>query len=292
MPDFRLASTDTLGPADLHAAFTKAFSDYLVPFALSFPQWLEFTARHCVDWSLGRAAIQGGEVVAFAFVAPRPPLSIWRLAALGAQPVARGSGAAQALLDDFIARAAIAGLREVELECFAQNERAVRLYRSRGFAPVHPLYGYLRQPVAAVDDDAVADDPAVDQPAEGSVQTIALDDAFAWLDAASLALRDLPLQVTSPSIKAITTVLQAWRAGDAQLVFSETATDALTIHSLVDRQPEQDGAQLLAARLMRLHPGRRIVVPQLQRPNVGGDALERLGFQRLPLHGLLMRRPL
>jgi hypothetical protein len=32
-------------------------------------------------------------------------------------------------------------------------------------------------------------------------------------------------------------------------------------------------------------------VLQLQRPDAGGEALERLGFERLPFNQLMMRRP-
>ena len=36
----------------------------------------------------------------------------------------------------------------------------------------------------------------------------------------------------------------------------------------------------------------KFTVPQLQLPRAGGDALERLGFERLPLHQLWMHRAL
>ena len=80
-------------------------------------------------------------------------------------------------------------------------------------------------------------------------------------------------------------------APHAQLVYS-VAAERLTVHSLVDLQPEQRGAEALVAQLLRLHPGLAVQVPQLQRPDLGGEALERLGFERLPLFQWLMRRPL
>jgi ribosomal protein S18 acetylase RimI-like enzyme len=270
--DASLLPADQADPADLHRAFGAAFSDYLIgPFQLSLAQWPLFTARQGVDLGLSRVAHQGGEVAAFALVAPRA--SGWRLGTMGAVPTARGSGLAARLLDDFVARAQAAGLPRVELECFAQNERAIRLYASRGFEAVSALYGYTMTSPAS--DAAVAPAPAVD-----------LEDAWQWLDASG----DLPLQVTPVSLRALPVALQAWRLGSAQLVFSRPAPGAVTLHSLVDRDAAQRDAEVLVQRLLQACPGERFTVPQLQLPRAGGEALERLGFERQPLHQQWMVR--
>ena len=281
MDELSFTAADAVAPAALHAAFTTAFADYLIgPFTLTLEQWPVFLGRQAADLSLSRVAFRGGEPLAFALVAPRPELGYWRVATMGASPQARGSGAAAALLDDFFARAIGAGMRGVELECFAQNERAVRLYRGRGFEAVHPLYGYVRA--------ADAPSPAVDSIPDAAV--VSRDDAFAWLDRRNLELGDLPLQVTPVSLRAQPLAFQAWRRGSAQLVFAASSQDAITIHSLVDLEAGQRDAQALVAQLVNEHPDHRIAVPQLQRPDLGGEALERLGFERQPLHQLMMRR--
>jgi ribosomal protein S18 acetylase RimI-like enzyme len=272
---------DAIAPAALHAAFAAAFSDYLLgPFNVPLGQWPIFVGRQAAELALSRAAMREGKLLAFALVAPRPEIGHWRLATMGALPEARGSGAAPALLDDFIARATAAGMRGVELECFAQNERAQRLYRGRGFEPVHPLYGYVR--------DADLPLPA-SVSADGAV-TVDLATAFSWLDLRDLELGDLPLQVTTPSLRAQPVALQACQRGSAQVVFAVNGTQSVTIHSLVDTQSGQHEALALAAQLVKAHPQHRVVVPQLQRPDLGGEALERIGFERQPLHQLLMRR--
>ena len=282
MSDLKLMPADAIAPATLHAAFAAAFSDYLLgPFRLPLAQWPAFLGRQAADLTLSRAALRGDRLLAFALAAPRPEIGHWRLATMGAVPEARGSGAAPSLLDDFIARAAAAGMGGVELECFAQNDRALRLYRSRAFDAVHPLYGYARAAGAT----------AADTPADPNIRIVELPAAFAWLDRCSLELGDLPLQVTPVSLRAQPMSLQAWQLGAAQLVFAESGADSVAIHSLVDRQPLQRDAQALAARLVREYPLHRIAVPQLQRADLGGEALERLGFERQPLHQLLMRRP-
>jgi ribosomal protein S18 acetylase RimI-like enzyme len=284
MDDVELAAAETFPPARLHAAFRAAFADYLIgPFTLGLDQWPVLLGRQGADRSQSRVALRAGEALAFALVAPRVELGHWRLATMGAVPEARGSGAAPALLDDFILRARAAGMRGVELECFAQNERALRLYRSRGFEAVHPLYGYVRTAASPLPGEIAA--------TVGSI-AVGLDDAYAWLDKRNLEFGDLPLQVTRASLRAQPVALQAWRCGSAQLVFAASGADAIAIHSLVDTQPVQRDAQALVARLVGENPSYRIGVPQLQRPDLGGEALERLGFERQPLHQVMMRRAL
>ena len=283
MTDVRLVPGDAIAPDDLHAAFTAAFADYLIgPFRLAPAQWPGFLARQGADLSLSRAAVgAAGEVQAFALAAPRRDAASWRLATMGALPQARGSGAARILLDDFIARAGAAGCARVELECFAQNGRALRLYRGRGFEEAAPLHGWTRAPGR----EAGAAAPE-------AVRPIALEDAYAWMDAVSRRRGDLPLQVTPASLRCQPVALQAWRCGEAQLVAGESAPSQLTVYSLVDEDPAQGGAEQLVRQLLQAFPGHAVAVPQLQRDDLGGRALQRLGFARLPLHQLLMHRTL
>jgi GNAT superfamily N-acetyltransferase len=277
MTSFVLVPADTLDAARLHAAFTAAFSDYLIgAFRLSLQHWPALLARQCVDLSLSRAALHGGEIAAFAFVAPRASLRpLWRLATMGAPPAHRGHGAAQVLLDDFIARAAQVGCH-TELECFEQNERALKLYRSRGFEAISPLYGYT-----------FTSPPGDPQPVSGEV---AREDAFAWIAEVAQQRGDLPLQVTPPSLQGLPAALRAARSGNAQVLWSMNDAGGVTIHSLIDTDAAQEDAQSLVMRLLRAHPAQKISVPQLQRPDIGGRALERCGFERLAMNQLLMRR--
>lgn len=269
--------------AALHRAFGAAFADYLAgPLSLPFEQWPGFLGRQAVDLPLSRVAQHGGEVRAFALVAPRPAACRWRLATMAALPEARGSGAAPALLDELIERARGAGVRALELEVFARNERAVRLYRGRGFEARHELHGYV----------------GPGRPSPGVVPEpldVGRDAAFEWLAEAEHVFPDLPLQVTPAGLTALTSPaadLQAWRLGSAQVMFCQTGADQLVIHSLIDRDPAQRDALALLQALRALHPGRPVRVPPLQRDDVGGAALRRAGFERLPLHQLWMLKAL
>jgi len=274
MPNARLLAADQLPPAALHQAFGQAFADYLLgPFRLSLAQWPGFLARQAVALDLSRVALNAlGEPLAFALVAPRPKR--WRLATMGATPSARGSGAAPALLDDFIERAGAAGAQAVELEVFAQNERAVRLYQSRGFAQVHELHGYER----------AAQGGAAQAP---GWQALPREQALAWLRANEPA--DLPLQLGATVLEQHPEGWTAWQQGRALLVWAK-AGDRVQILSLIDRQPDQPDAERLVAALAAAEPSLALFAPQLLRPDLGGEALQRLGFSRAALHQWLMVR--
>lgn len=283
MTPVTLIPTDQLPPEALHAAFSRAFADYIAgPFVLSLDQWPGLLKRQGIDLSLGRAALhpQTGEVLAFSLVAPRPALQRWRLGTMGAVPEARGGGAAVALLQDFIHRGHAAGLAALELEVFAQNERALRLYRRHGFVERHALHGWQRVAGAG---EAQAPNPALEVDA---------DEALAWLAEAEAAVTDLPLQVSADIVDALPVAWTAWRHGRAQLVFSGDATAGLVVRSLLDRDPAQHDAEALLRALLAAYPGVKVSVPPLQRPDLGGQALERCGFVREALHQFIMRRDL
>ncbi|HEY1128099.1 MAG TPA: GNAT family N-acetyltransferase [Roseateles sp.] len=288
MPELRLVPTDQIAPEVLHAAFGRAFADYVAgPFQLPLAQWPGFLLRQGVDLALGRAVLDAhGAVRAFALVAPRPTLERWRLATMGAVPDARGSGAAVRLLQDFVQRGREAGLAAVELEVFAQNERALRLYRRHGFVEHHALQGWQRVAEVADARQALAVPPGSIGSAASTVST---DAALAWLREAETRVADLPLQVGAGVVAALPSGWTAWRQGSAQLVFSGDAAAGLVVRSLIDLDPAQHDAEGLLRALLAVHPGARISVPALQRPDLGGAALRRCGFAPEALHQFIMR---
>lgn len=284
MTAFSLLPTDQLAPEALHAAFVRAFADYLIgPFNLAFDQWPGFVLRQGVDLRLGRAAVsaEDGGVLAFALVAPRPALKRWRLGTMGAVPQARGSGAAVQLLQDFVQRGrdeqSRAGLKALELEVFVQNERAARLYRRHGFVERHALHGYQRR----------ADIGDARPPSAGLACSQA--EALAWLREAEAAIVDLPLQVGADVVGALTMPWTAWRRGSAQLVFTGDRETGVLVRSLIDGHPAQQDAQGLVRALLAAYPGAQVGVPALQRGDLGGEALLRCGFAVEALNQALMR---
>ncbi len=270
----------TRDAAELHAAFVGAFSDYVAgPLQLTLEQWPSLQGRQGIDGALSCVVVQEGAVVAFAFTCPRPETDRWRLGAMGALPAARGTGAAQALLDDFLARATAAGMAWAELECFAANERALRLYRSRGFEVVCPLDGWK-----ATGAPASAPVPARD------VRAVDRATAFAWLAEAERRIADLPFPGTHRSLSAQPRPLTFWQCGSAQLAFSVVEGTPTPIHSLVDLDPALRDAEVLAQALLAAHPD-AFAQPVL-RDDIGGAALERAGFERQAMGQVLMKRAL
>ena len=276
-----LVAADQVTPQALHGAFAASFADYLAgPFELPLAQWDSFVARQAADLALSRVALRDGGIVALALVAPRPARRCWRVATMGATPAARGTGLAPALLDDLLARAAAAGMDAVELEVFAANTRAVRLYEGRGFQAVDELHGHSLDAGTPRDScRAVHDAHALAVPR---------DDALAWLDDAAPTTPPLPLQVTAQVLARLVTPWRAWRLGDAQLVAGGDER-LLRVHSFVHSPGAEADADALLASLRAGAPDARLEVPPLQRQAVGGAALDRAGAMRQPLHQLWMR---
>ena len=280
MTGFTLVGADGLAPADLHAATVAAFADYLVgPFQMTLEQYPSFLGRQGVALALTRAALLDGAIGAFAFVCPRPEVGRWRLGVMGALPSARGTGAAPALLDDFIERAAAHGLPGVELECFAENERALRLYRSRGFEAVATLNGWTSPQEAGPAGAPARDVHAVDRTT-----------AFAWLAAANRRLEGLPFPNTDRSLSAQARPLSFWQCGSAQLAFSVLEGTPAQIHSLVDLDPALRDAETLARALRAAHPD--AFAPPILRDDLGGAALRHAGFVPHGMSQVLMHRGL
>lgn len=271
--------------AALHEAFTAAFADYLIgPFLLPLEAWPGFLARQGIDLGLSRVAVDGsGRLLAFAFTAPRPARGSWRLGTMGALPAARGSGAAPALLADFLARAQAAGCQQAELEVFAQNERARRLYERQGFEVFDRLEGWA---------GAVRPGQAVEW-REVGWRELDWGEALSWLDAAEADGLALPLQQTRLGL-ASAQGQRAFLGGTALVTGAYRPEEGVfQLGAVVDRQPAQTDLCALLKALAAEHPAlRQWRVPQLLRPSVGGKALRALGLACEPLHQLWMRRDL
>ena len=283
MSSASMVAADALPQAELHAATIAAFADYLVgPFQMTLEQFPSFMGRQGIDPARSRVALHEGAIGAFAFVCPRPEVGRWRLAVMGALPAARGTGAAPALLDDFVARARADGLPWVELECFAENERALRLYRSRGFEVVSRLNGWKLPDGAAASAGAGA--PARE------VRMVDRAAALAWLAEADQRLAWLPFPNGDRCMAAQVRPLTFWQCGSAQLVFSVVDGTPTQIHSLIDRVPALRDAEVLARAVAAAHPD--AFAPPILRDELGGAALPRAGFATHGMSQVLMRREL
>lgn len=263
-------------PAEaLLEAFDDAFSDYIAGAPdIALAAWPVFLRRQGIDLAASRVVADAGRILAFSLVAPLAD-GRTRLATMGARREARGSGAARALLARSIADSRERGDRWIELEVFAQNPRALALYRSHGFVAVAELFGYERAPAAAPADH------------DAAIETVDIEDAIRWLEDA--AIDALPWQVSAQAIALAATPPSAWRRGRAQLLFHARGEQRVVVASLVDLGATQQDARVLLRALANAHPNATLAMPQLQRADLGGDAMQAEGWQRMALHQQLMR---
>ncbi|HEY0856493.1 MAG TPA: GNAT family N-acetyltransferase [Albitalea sp.] len=270
----KVVPADGYGAQALSTCFSAAFEGYIAgSMVMAAADLTRFLDRQGADLGLSRCVVDDdGELLGLCFVGAFDGRR--RIGGMGMLPRARGSGAAGLLLRRVIGEARSAGCSALELEVFAQNTPAVRLYRSHGFVEIAPLWGYERVAGAPV--------------AAGTVpKRIGRRRAGGWLLARGRA--DLPYQVSGHALAHADPSATLWRIGRAVMLFSEVAPGRLMIGLLNDLDPAQHDASRLLAALIEAHPGHTIKVPQLMRDEVAGAALRAMGFVPMALHQLQMR---
>lgn len=277
-----LRPTDQIDADALRSLASHAFADYLAgPFTLSADQWPVFLARHCVDLALGRVAWQGDVPIGFMLLSPRPELGRWRVAMMGLLPEARGTGVAHVLLRELTDRADAACV-QLELECITQNQRALSFYQRHGFACAHALIGYEHAPATR--------SSTPDEPLPAPLRAVPVAEAFAWLNAQQAHQRELPLQTMPASLMPLANDLLAWQCGQAQLIFRHGEAGQILLHSMLNWHPAQADAELLAQTLLARYGDHSIKMVPLQRRDLGGAALERVGMVPMAMSQWLMLR--
>jgi GNAT superfamily N-acetyltransferase len=276
--DVRVAPATSVPSDDIRDCLNEAFSDYLIRMPnFEADSWPGFLHRQGVDLSLSRVGVQSEHVVAFSLVCPRSATA-WRVAVMGARPSARGSGIAPRLLDETIAEAQSRGLRSIELEVFAQNERAFRLYQSRGLQPATALRGFdgsercrsAMKPVVSVTHQEAARRA---RDIEASSET-----PLAW-------------QVCGDAIERLPYVPHCWQFGTAQIVFAEM-TGLVMVMSLLDGSPDYRAAADLLGSLRATYREAFLRAPQLHSDHGAAHAFRICGWGEVPLYQNLMIRML
>ncbi len=95
--------------------------------------FVQFVADHSLSQVV---AVANGLVVGWCDIVPKGPRGFSHVGALGmgVRREWRRQGVGERLLEECLALARAAGLEKIELEVFTDNEGAIRLYESRGFA--------------------------------------------------------------------------------------------------------------------------------------------------------------
>jgi ribosomal protein S18 acetylase RimI-like enzyme len=101
------------------------------------PEQTRAFLKFVTDHSLSQVvAVANGLIVGWCDVVPKGPRGFSHVGALGmgVRREWRRQGVGQRLLEDCLGLARRAGLEKIELEVFTDNEGAIRLYESHGFA--------------------------------------------------------------------------------------------------------------------------------------------------------------
>ncbi|MGN6105642.1 MAG: GNAT family N-acetyltransferase [Kofleriaceae bacterium] len=255
-------ATDLPYPA-LAALFQRGFAGYVVPMHPT-PEALE--ARHRVehvDLFASRVALLDGAPIGLATIARRGRRS--RLAAMGVVAEARGTGAAQALLDRVIEDARARGDREMVLECIASNERALRLYRRAGFTELRRLVGWRCAAVEPVAKSA---------PRLREVDPVELGHALARADDGSLSW-----QLAPASLVGVTAPMRGWTIDGSALVVGSVLDREISLRALFtlpDRRRRGHASRLVRALAADFAP-RSLVIPPMVPAGLGRELADHLG---------------
>ncbi len=232
---------------ELAALFERSFADYVVPMRAT-PIGTEVRNRiEHVDLFASRVALHGGTPVGLALIARRGWRS--RIAAMGVVVEARGSGAAQALLDRVLDDARVRGDHTLSLECIASNARALRLYRRAGFVVTRRLVGWRAgalvlapQPIREID------------PAE-------LGRQLARSDAGGL-----PWQVAPETLAALTAPARGWTIDGSAMAVGSVLEHEVSLRAVFTppaRRRAGHAARLLRGLAAHVAPRRLAIAPIL-----------------------------
>lgn len=274
--ELHIAPATSVDSDAIRDCLNEAFSDYLIRMpTFEAGSWPSFLHRQGVDLALSRVGVRHDKVEAFSLVTSRGT-DRWRVAVMGARLAARGTGIAPRLLDETMSDAQSRGLRSVELEVFAQNERAFRLYQSRGMNPATGLHGF--------------EAPAGRQGANIPVTAVTHQAAARRANEIEAgADKPLPWQVCGDAILRMPGVPHCWQHETAQVVFTEL-TGLVQVLSLLDSSPDYRNAGALLAALRATHADDVLRAPQLQAEHGPAQAFRSAGWMQAPLYQHLMVR--
>lgn len=121
---------------EMHEAFLHAFSDYQIPFDLSFAEFnKKFVEKLNMDFSVSPAVLSDDKIVAFIFTSLNyydGQLTAYN-GGTGVIPSHRGTGLVKQMYNYLLPKLQEKKVTQCTLEVLTQNERAIRSYESCGF---------------------------------------------------------------------------------------------------------------------------------------------------------------
>ena len=210
---------------------TRSFEGYFVPVNITDVIMLTMLRRDGVDLTSSRVILKYGELAGLALIARRGWTS--RLAAMGIVSTARNGGTGTWAMQQLIAEAQARGDKEMLLEVIEQNTAGVKLYEKVGFTKIRRLVGYkLENPPVESEEELE----------EVDIREVARMVSYH-------GLKDLPWQLSGPTIAHHTPPSRAYRLNDAYCLISNPEATDVSISSVLVKARSR-GADLSAV-LMR-----------------------------------------
>ncbi len=210
---------------------TRSFEGYFVPVNITDVILLTMLRRDGVDLTSSRVIMKDDEPSGLALIARRGWTS--RLAAMGIVSTARNGGTGTWAMHQLIAEAQARGEKEMLLEVIEQNTAGVKLYEKVGFTKIRRLVGYrLENPPVESEEELE----------EVNIREVARMVSYH-------GLKDLPWQLSGPTIAHHTPPSRAYRLNDAYCLISNPEATDVSISSVLVKARSRGAG--LSAVLMR-----------------------------------------
>ena len=210
---------------------TRSFEGYFVPVNITDVILLTMLRRDGVDLTASRVIMKDDEPSGLALIARRGWTS--RLAAMGIVSTARNGGTGTWAMHQLIAEAQARGEKEMLLEVIEQNTAGVKLYEKVGFTKIRRLVGYrLENPPVESEEELE----------EVNIREVARMVSYH-------GLKDLPWQLSGPTIAHHTPPSRAYRLNDAYCLISNPEATDVSISSVLVKARSRGAG--LSAVLMR-----------------------------------------
>jgi ribosomal protein S18 acetylase RimI-like enzyme len=282
-------STMAIEVAALAQLFNEAFADYLIPFPPMTPGTFQrFLSSQGVDLEESRLVYLHDQPVGFGFIHRSGGLC--RLAGMGVIPRARRRGAARTLLDSLLREACERGDRQMTLEVFEQNPRALDLYHRREFKPLARLFGWSRDSLTVhpLKSGVLASDP---------LEPVLFADIAGGVgdSPSAFCYPNLPWQISLLAVPRLPPSVRAYRIANNLAIVAEGEPGTLrwcTLLPLRETSNPWDRLRAAAAGVLQEFPMHRWMIPAVFPESYGDAVFGPLGFSRESLNQWHLHRTL
>ena len=270
---FEIVPAADISFADQARVMNAAFAGYVAGWTdLNTETLAKFLCRQGADIFYSRFIRRDHDLVGFGYI--NRTGNILRLGAMAVVPDARGTGAANQLVNHLLGEARSRGDATMTLEVIQQNPRAVALYRRHGFREKGSLCGWRRAADKGVATSAV---PFCEIPI---------------LDAIGLPMMgeypEIPWPISRFAIAKVEGT-KAYAFEDACIAVSDPGHGKKRVHGCFGMPNEWSKLRTLLQAIMVAHADLEFVTPPVWPEEFGRELFEPLGFEKEELSQFYMR---